>query len=361
MKGKRIWILMLCCMLVLSLAAVPGHAADMGNTHTVYHAFTVIGLHTRSEKEASSGSTVTMYFTSLASSYVGFLFRGWDIPDGLTLTEGDNKSKKISFIMPDHDVTITEQFEALGPVYQMVRRNNISKNSYTAGNRVSGFPIPTSPVAPSGEGYRFYEWEGLEGLTITEGDKYTEKLTIIMPEHDVDLKALYILFDDVLPGAYCFDPVVWAVERGVTNGTTDTTFSPSDTCKTAHILTFLWRANGSPEPSAANPFSDVPSGSYYEKAAVWAYENGLVSGNAFNGDSFCTRAATMKYLWILAGSPPSGTTPFTDVSPSADYAKAVSWAVAQGVTNGTTATTFSPDNTCTRGQIATFLYRHYAQ
>ena len=171
----------------------------------------------------------------------------------------------------------------------------------------------------------------------------------------------YNMFTDVKPDSAFFSAIQWAVAQGITNGTSDTTFSPGNTCTTANIITFLWRANGSPAPSGTNPFSDVSSGSYYEKAAVWAYEKGIVSNKAFNGGSPCTRAATMKYLWILAGRPASGNPPFTDVSPGADYAQAISWAVAQGVTNGTTATTFAPDNTCTRGQIVTFLYRHYAQ
>lgn len=171
----------------------------------------------------------------------------------------------------------------------------------------------------------------------------------------------YNMFTDVKPDSAFLSAIQWAVVRGITNGTSDTTFSPGNTCTTANIITFLWRANGSPAPSGANPFSDVPSGAYYEKAAVWAYEKGLVSGKAFNGNSPCTRAATMKYLWILAGRPTSRQPPFADVAPDADYAQAISWAVAKGVTNGTSETTFSPDNACTRGQIAAFLYRHYAQ
>lgn len=171
--------------------------------------------------------------------------------------------------------------------------------------------------------------------------------------------AFHYSFADVPSTAYYADAINWAVAQSITNGTTETTFSPNNTCTTANIITFLWRADGSPEPKASNPFSDVQTGQYYAKAAVWAYEKGLVTGQTFDGNANCTRAATMKYLWILSGRPSSSSNPFTDVSNNADYAQAVAWAVAQGVTNGKTAATFAPDDTCTRGQIVTFLLRYY--
>lgn len=165
-------------------------------------------------------------------------------------------------------------------------------------------------------------------------------------------------FSDVAPGAYYAQPVAWAVERGVTTGTTTTTFSPYNTCTTAQILTFLWRAMGSPAPTGTAPFTDVPAGAYYAQPAAWAYEQGLVSGSVFGGSVPATREATVTYLWKLAGQPePQGDNPFTDVSGNA---RAVVWAMEQGITAGTTDTTFSPDTTCTRGQIVTFLYRDLA-
>lgn len=168
-------------------------------------------------------------------------------------------------------------------------------------------------------------------------------------------------FTDVADNAYYAAPVAWAVEKGITTGTTATTFSPNNTCTTAQILTFLWRAKGQIEPTIANPFTDVAESAYYYKAALWAYENGMVSGTAFGGGTPCTRSATVTYLWKLAGSPEAAPSAFTDVAGGAEYAPAVAWAVEKGVTGGTTATTFSPDNTCTRGQIVTFLYRDMAQ
>lgn len=164
-------------------------------------------------------------------------------------------------------------------------------------------------------------------------------------------------FTDVKSGDYFADPVLWAVEKGITAGTTKTTFSPTQNCTVAQILTFLWRANGSPKAAGNNPFSDVKAGDYFYDAALWAAEKGMVSGGTFNGSAPCTRSMAVTYMWKAVGSPSAKASSFTDVSAGASYAGAVAWAVEQGVTAGTTAATFSPDNVCTRGQIVTFLYR----
>lgn len=168
-------------------------------------------------------------------------------------------------------------------------------------------------------------------------------------------------FSDVAANAYYANAVKWAVEKGITAGTSPTTFSPNDTCTTAQILTFLWRANGSPEPTIQNPFTDVKESDYFYKAAVWAYEKGMAEGQSFGGNNPCTRSATVTYLWKLEGSPVGApSVNFSDVGTNANYTEAVAWAVTMGVTAGTSETTFSPDATCTRGQIATFLYRSLA-
>lgn len=164
-------------------------------------------------------------------------------------------------------------------------------------------------------------------------------------------------FTDVKTGDYYAEPVLWAVEKGITAGTSETTFSPNENCSVAQILSFLWRANGSPKPTTANPFSDVKSGDYYADAAAWAYEKGMVSGTAFGGNAPCTRSMAVTYMWKAAGSPNAKASSFTDVPANADYAQAVAWAVEQEITSGTSATTFSPDSVCTRGQIVSFLYR----
>ncbi|MBR3641839.1 MAG: S-layer homology domain-containing protein, partial [Oscillibacter sp.] len=167
-------------------------------------------------------------------------------------------------------------------------------------------------------------------------------------------------FLDVPPDFWCEKQVAWAVKEGITNGTTATTFSPNATCTRAQILTFLYRAAGEPSVTSANPFTDVKTSEYFYGAAIWAYEKGMVGGGTFAGATTCTRAETVSHLWKYAGAPAASGASFTDIASDADYAQAVSWAVANGVTNGTTATTFSPENTCTRAQIVTFLYRAFA-
>lgn len=165
-------------------------------------------------------------------------------------------------------------------------------------------------------------------------------------------------FMDVPADAYYAVPVAWAVDKKITSGTSLTTFSPANTCTRAHILTFLWRAVGSPKDSSGNHFNDVCSDDYFYNAALWAYDMGMVEGESFEGDLACTRAATVTYLWQCAGSPePDGECNFDDVPADAPYAEAVAWAVENGITTGTSATTFSPNTVCDRGQIVTFLHR----
>ncbi len=164
-----------------------------------------------------------------------------------------------------------------------------------------------------------------------------------------------IRFDDVASGAYYYDAVQWAVDKGVTSGTSKTTFSPNATCTQAQILTLLWNAKGSPKPAGA-----VDGSAYYAAAVQWAKERGLIDGT-FSANTLCTRAMAVTYLWKLAGSPQTGGSGFTDVAASAPCAQAVAWAVSEGITSGTGRDTFSPDRTCSRGQIVTFLYHALAK
>jgi len=170
-------------------------------------------------------------------------------------------------------------------------------------------------------------------------------------------------FTDVDVNAYYYDAVKWAVEKGVTTGTSATTFSPDADCTRAQIVTFLWRAMGSPEPTAAeNPFVDVKPEDYFYKAVLWAVEKGITNGTSattFSPNDSCTRAQTVTFLWRAEGSPEpkQAVNPFADVPADAYYTKAVLWAVEKGVTTGTSATTFSPENTCTRAHVVTFLWR----
>lgn len=169
-------------------------------------------------------------------------------------------------------------------------------------------------------------------------------------------------FNDVADDAYYANAVKWAVEKKITTGTSDTTFSPDDVCIRGQILTFLYRAVGSPKTTVENPFTDVQPTDYYYDAALWAYENGMVEGETFDANTPCTRASTVTYLWIYAGAPDADTSElFDDVSADSDYAEAVAWAVDENVTSGTSETTFSPDTICSRGQIVTFLNRAIAE
>ena len=170
------------------------------------------------------------------------------------------------------------------------------------------------------------------------------------------------VFVDVATGSYYEDAVDWAVENGITKGTDDTHFSPDGICTRAQAVTFLWRAAGSPEPETrAMPFTDVPAGSYYYDAVLWAVENGITKGTSdtrFSPDDTCTRAQIVTFLWRSEKSPAAGSrNPFADVKSTAYYADAVLWAVRENITKGTTSTTFSPDADCTRAQIVTFLWR----
>ena len=170
------------------------------------------------------------------------------------------------------------------------------------------------------------------------------------------------VFVDVATGSYYEDAVDWAVENGITKGTDDTHFSPDGICTRAQAVTFLWRTAGSPASKTSTmPFTDVPVGSYYYDAVLWAVENGITKGTSdttFSPNMTCTRAQIVAFLWRSEKSPAAGTAnPFADVKSTAYYADAVLWAVKENITRGTTNTTFSPDADCTRAQIVTFLWR----
>lgn len=207
------------------------------------------------------------------------------------------------------------------------------------------------------------------GDTVKLTDKGNGKYTFKMPASKVEIEVSFTLaadpdvsqpFVDVSPDAYYADAVAWAVENGITNGTSDTTFGPNISCTRAQMVTFLWRAAGSPKSAAGNPFTDVSSGAYYYEAVLWAVSEGITSGTSattFAPDATVTRAQTVTFLYRAAGSPAVNGGSFADVPADAYYASAVAWAVNEGVTNGTGATTFSPDANCTRAQIVTFMYR----
>ena len=173
------------------------------------------------------------------------------------------------------------------------------------------------------------------------------------------------VFVDVAEGSYYEEAIDWAVEKGITNGVSSNMFAPNDPCTRAQIVTFLWRAAGSPAPNSMSSFTDVPADAFYAKAVAWAVENGITSGTGegkFSPNSTCTRAQAVTFLYRASGSPAvSGSAEFSDVATNAYYADAVAWAAKKGITTGIGGGLFGSDNDCTRGQIVTFLWRAMAE
>ena len=217
----------------------------------------------------------------------------------------------------------------------------------------------------------------MDGLAVVDGagaaikltDMGNGKYTFIMPASKVTVEGSFKEefpdfpnpFSDIAPSDFCCDAVMWAVAKDITDGIGNYTFAPNQPCTRAQIVTFLWRAAGSPAPKSASNFNDVPADAYYAKAVAWAVENGITGGTGdgkFSPDATCTRAQAVTFLYRASGSPAvSGNAAFTDVAADAYYAAAVTWAEKNGITGGIGGGLFGSDQSCTRGQIVTFLYR----
>ena len=227
-------------------------------------------------------------------------------------------------------------------------------------------------TATAASGYQVAQVSAVDkdGKTVSLTDKGDGVYTFVMPASKVDVTARFAQvqkpeekdpYGDVNKDSYYYDAVKWAAETGVTTGVGDGLFAPEWVCTRGQIVTFLWRASGSPAPKATElPFTDVAADAYYAQAVLWAVENGITNGTSettFSPDQTCTRAHAVAFLYRMSGSPAAAGSTFSDVAADAYYRAAVAWAVEKGITNGTSGTTFSPDDTCTRGQIVTFLYR----
>ena len=216
----------------------------------------------------------------------------------------------------------------------------------------------------------------LDELTVTDKngkelkltDKGNGKYTFTMPASKVEINATFVKeietspFSDVSTSAYYYEAVKWAQEKGITGGIGNGLFGPNQPCTRAQIVTFLWRAAGSPEPKSMSSFSDVSADSYYAKAVAWAVENGITTGTGdgkFSPDATCTRAQSVTFLFRAIGKLVDSKAEFSDVLTDSYYANAVAWAVENGVTNGIGDGLFGPNNSCTRAQIVTFLFRAY--
>ena len=300
----------------------------------------------------------------------GYTFAGWYSDEGLvsaydfsTTVTSDitlyakwtKNSSGGSYTPPTYKPTINQSDEG-GTV-------SVDKTNPKKGDTV------TITVKPD-SGYQ------LDDLTVTDKngkelkltDKGNGKYTFTMPASKVEINATFVKevetspFSDVSTSAYYYEAVKWAQEKGITGGIGNGLFGPNQPCTRAQIVTFLWRAAGSPEPKSMSSFSDVSADSYYAKAVAWAVENGITTGTGdgkFSPDATCTRAQSVTFLFRAIGKLVDSKAEFSDVLTDSYYANAVAWAVENGVTNGIGDGLFGPDNSCTRAQIVTFLFRAY--
>lgn len=218
---------------------------------------------------------------------------------------------------------------------------------------------PGNTLSINGSTTLYAVWQKIGG----SGEEDPDKPDFTNPGGDITINIYIVNFIDVSPNSYYAEAVGWAVQNQITSGTSSTAFSPNTVCTRAQAVTFLWRAAGRPEPiSSDNPFSDVQQEDYYYKAVLWAVENGITSGTsstAFSPNAMCSRAQIVTFLWRAAGMPlVSKEAPFSDIGSDTYYSDAVEWAVDSNITSGTSDNTFSPNAACARGQIVTFLYRY---
>ena len=339
-----------------------------------YHNVTLSGAGTGATGAGShaAGTTVNIY----AGTKSGYTFNGWTSDDVTVLSAS---SKNASFVMPNTDVTVKANW-----VYTGGGSGGGSGYTYytikaTAG--VNGSISPTGNVSVREGRDQTFTITPDKGYAVAKvlidsknvGAVKSYTFENVKKNHTIEVVFMKAngnpqtgVFVDVPEGSYYEEAVNWAVEKGITTGTDATHFSPDGICTRAQAVTFLWRAAGSPAAkSAVMPFTDVKAGSYYYDAVLWAVENGITKGTSdtmFSPDATCSRAQIVTFLWRSQKSPAAGTAnPFTDVKASAYYADAVLWAVKEDVTKGTTNTTFSPDANCTRAQIVTFIWRALAE
>ena len=335
-----------------------------GTTPVAKYAISVTGGIANLAK-AAEGSVVTLTADAPAAN---MHFARWEVESGSeAVTFANATSSTTTFPMPAGEVKVKAVFEAdeiMVPIqYDVSVLNDGNGKAFASPTKAAADTAITLTATPNA-GYHFKAWRViLGGVTITD-NKFT------MPAEDVEVQAVFETdapiskhpFLDVPAGAYYEDAVVWAVGKGITSGTNATTFDPNGTCTRAQAVTFLWRAAGSPTPKTKlMPFPDVPVGSYYWNAVLWAIEQGITEGTSyltFSPNDSCTRAQIVTFLWRAKGNPAvSGSAPFTDVAPDAYYAAAVTWAEKNGITGGIGNGLFGSNNTCTRAQIVTFLYR----
>ena len=391
-----------------AMAAIP---ADL----TVYTDESVAALNTAVDgvvrgKALASQANVNAMAQAIEDAIVALKYKGANYTKVDAAIDKANALKKedykdfsaveaaVNAVVRDKNITEQAEVDAMAKAIEDAIAALVKKPSSSGGSSSGGSSSPSYPVTTPGKtengtvtvsprsaekgdtvtitakpdsGYQ------LDDLTVTDKngkelkltDKGNGKYTFTMPAGKVEVKATFMednsvlnFFYDVPNDAYFYEAVKWAVENGITTGVGNDLFAPEQPCTRAQIVTFLWRAAGSPEPKTASSFTDVSASAYYAKAVAWAVENGITNGmteTTFAPDATCTRGQSVTFLYRALKGTASGSANFTDVKSDAFYADAINWAVANNVTNGTSNTTFSPNADCTRAEIVTFLYRAY--
>ena len=357
-------------------------------TRQTRYAVTVNGSYDAQNSGAGSyaaGSVVTVR----AGSRSGYTFNGWTSDSSVVFD--DASVAETTFTMPEGSVTVTANWSRDGgsggstsggssssdrdssdPSYAVETPDKTENGSVSVSpkNASQGDRVTVTVKPDAG-----YELDSLKvfdknGKELELTDKGDGKFTFIMPAGKVEVKATFTEevkispFRDVPTDAYYYEAVKWAQKKGITGGIGDGLFGPNQPCTRAQIVTFLWRAAGSPVVNYAMDLADVPGDAYYAEAVRWALSQGITTGTAdgkFSPNAPCTRAQSMTFLFRASKASADGAPAFSDVAADAYYAEAVKWATDNGITNGTTSSTFSPGSGCTRAQIVTFLWRLYAE
>ena len=325
------------------------------------------GATADSTYNVASGTTITLPTPRRS----GYTFNGWY--DGSKFyAAGASYTVSATVTLNASWSYISSGSSSYDPTYSVSTPSKTENGSVTVSPKSASKGDTVTITVKPNSGYV------LETLTVTDKngneltlkDKGDGKYTFTMPAGKVEVKATFMednsmlnFFYDVPNGAYFYEAVKWAVKNGITTGVGNDLFAPEQPCTRAQIVTFLWRAAGSPEPKgAASGMTDVVSGSYYEKAVAWAIENGITTGtttSTFSPDATCTRAQAVTFLARALKAKAASAAEFSDVPTDSYFADAVAWAAANGVTEGIGGGLFGSDNDCTRGQIVTFLYRAY--
>ena len=348
-------------------------------TRQTRYAVTVNGSYAQNSGAGSyaAGSVVTVR----AGSRSGYTFNGWT--SGSNVVFDDPSAAETTFTMPEGSVTVTANWSRDGGSSSSGRDDSDPRYAVGIPDKTENGSVSVSPKNAS-QGDRVtvtvkpdagYELDSLKvfdknGKELELTDKGDGKFTFIMPAGKVEVKAAFTEevkispFRDVPTDAYYYEAVKWAQKKGITGGIGNDLFGPYQPCTRAQIVTFLWRAAGSPVVNYAMDLADVSGDAYYAEAVRWALSQGITTGTAdgkFSPNAPCTRAQSMTFLFRASKASADGAPAFSDVAADAYYAEAVKWATDNGITNGTTSSTFSPGSGCTRAQIVTFLWRLYAE